>query len=260
MRTTSIMLVIIAATLSVASATMAVACDEDAARALDRPWAPVVFHKKYETSASLPVDTRFTPDAAADETEGRRVVAAFNAMEPIPALRGAYRKLFSTSHSLHAPASPLSERRSTMAPPETKPLTASPRRRLKSRAVITAGALLSFSVGAVGALSITAPKNKDVTSLAEKLTCGDCKSCFILNRGFYYDGVCNTHVNKQDRCFEELGKSGGLWCGEVECGLCGYDYDDKTGYFDRRNGACHEFRFLGQASEWIVECKWGSGN
>ena len=67
----------------------AAACDDDA-RALDRPWAPVLFHKKYETSASLPVDARFTTDAAADETDGRRAVTAFNAMASPVALRDAY--------------------------------------------------------------------------------------------------------------------------------------------------------------------------
>jgi hypothetical protein len=172
----------------------AAACDDDA-RALDRPWAPVLFHKKYETSASLPVDARFTTDAAADETDGRRAVTAFNAMASPVALRDAYvpgspyranqlarraatdvplilfwtknvrvpknvrvsmpgkffsplfhftaRRLISSTVRCLLPPRP---GRTTMASPETKLLTAatapSPRR-LKSRAVVTAAALLS---------------------------------------------------------------------------------------------------------------------
>ena len=42
---------IIITTMSVASARMA--CDEDAARALKRPWAPVVFHGERETHESF---------------------------------------------------------------------------------------------------------------------------------------------------------------------------------------------------------------
>ena len=72
------------------------ACDDDAARlaaarALKRPWAPVVFHGERETSESLPeIDARFTPDGDADEAAGFRAVEDFNEMEPIPALGKAY--------------------------------------------------------------------------------------------------------------------------------------------------------------------------
>ena len=61
-------MIIITATLTLASAPARHACDEDAARALKRPWAPVVFHGDRETSESLPeIDARFTPDGDADE-------------------------------------------------------------------------------------------------------------------------------------------------------------------------------------------------
>ena len=54
-------MLIIITTMSVASARMA--CDEDAARALRRPWAPVVFHGERETESlgkfSLPRVARF---------------------------------------------------------------------------------------------------------------------------------------------------------------------------------------------------------
>ena len=84
-------MIIITATLSLASAKTFLACDEDAARALKRPWAPVVFHGERETSESLPeIDARFTPDGDADEAAGFRAVDAFNEMEPIPALAKAY--------------------------------------------------------------------------------------------------------------------------------------------------------------------------
>ena len=81
-------MLIIITTMSVAYARMA--CDEDAARALKRPWAPVVFHGERETESLPEIDTRFTPDGDADEAAGFRAVDAFNAMESIPALRDAY--------------------------------------------------------------------------------------------------------------------------------------------------------------------------
>ena len=82
-------MLIITATLSLASATRH-ACDEDAARALKRPWAPVVFHGERETESLPEIDARFTPDGDADEAAGFRAVEEFNEMEPIPALRDAY--------------------------------------------------------------------------------------------------------------------------------------------------------------------------
>ena len=82
-------MIIITATLTLASATRH-ACDEDAARALKRPWAPVVFHGDRETESLPEIDARFTSDGDADEAAGFRAVDAFNAMEPIPALRDAY--------------------------------------------------------------------------------------------------------------------------------------------------------------------------
>ena len=75
-------MLIIITTMSVAYARMA--CDEDAARALKRPWAPVVFHGERETESVPEIDARFTPDGHADEAAGFRAVDAFNAMEPIP--------------------------------------------------------------------------------------------------------------------------------------------------------------------------------
>ena len=45
-------MLIIITTMSLASATRH-ACDEDAARALKRPWAPVVFHGERETESSI---------------------------------------------------------------------------------------------------------------------------------------------------------------------------------------------------------------
>jgi len=81
---------IIITTMSLASATRH-ACDEDAARALKRPWAPVVFHGERETRESLSeIDKRFTKDGYADEAAGFRAVDASNEMEPIPALAKAY--------------------------------------------------------------------------------------------------------------------------------------------------------------------------
>ena len=84
MRTTTLsttIMIIITATLSLASATRH-ACDEDAARALKRPWAPVVFHGDRETSESLPeIDARFTPDGDADEAAGFRAVDDFRAAD-----------------------------------------------------------------------------------------------------------------------------------------------------------------------------------
>ena len=82
------MIIITAATLSLASATRH-ACDE-AARALKRPWAPVVFHGDRETESLPEIDARFTPDGDADEAAGFRAVDDFNEMEPIPALGKAY--------------------------------------------------------------------------------------------------------------------------------------------------------------------------
>ena len=82
-------MIIITATLSLASAKTFLACDEDAARALKRPWAPAVFHGERETESLPEIDARFTPDGDADEAAGFRAVAAFNEMEPIPALRDA---------------------------------------------------------------------------------------------------------------------------------------------------------------------------
>ena len=81
-------MLIIITTMSVAYARMA--CDEDAARALKRPWAPVVFHGERETESLPEIDTRFTPDGDADEAAGFRAVEEFNEMEPIPALGKAY--------------------------------------------------------------------------------------------------------------------------------------------------------------------------
>ena len=93
----TITMIIIITTLSLASATgqysLALArhaCDEDAARALKRPWAPVVFHGERETESLPEIDARFTPDGDADEAAGFRAVDAFNEMEPIPALGKAY--------------------------------------------------------------------------------------------------------------------------------------------------------------------------
>ena len=84
-------MIIIITTMSLASAKTFHACDEDAARALKRPWAPVVFHGERETRESLSeIDKRFTKDGYADEAAGFRAVVAFNEMEPIPALREAY--------------------------------------------------------------------------------------------------------------------------------------------------------------------------
>ena len=79
-------MIIIITTMSLASAARH-ACDDDAARALRRPWAPVVFHGERETSESLPeIDKLFTKDGYADEAAGFRAVDDFNEMEPIPAL------------------------------------------------------------------------------------------------------------------------------------------------------------------------------
>ena len=75
MSTTAI--IIITVTTSLASATRH-ACDEDAARALKRPWAPVVFHGERETESLPEIDARFTPDGHADEAAGFRAVDAFN--------------------------------------------------------------------------------------------------------------------------------------------------------------------------------------
>ena len=84
---TTTMLIFIT-TLSLASATgqysLALArraCDEDAARALKRPWAPVVFHGERETESLPEIDARFTPDGHADEAAGFR-----------PARRRQYRR------------------------------------------------------------------------------------------------------------------------------------------------------------------------
>ena len=82
-------MIIITATLSLASATRH-ACDEDAVRALKRPWAPAVFHGERETESLPEIDARFTPDGDADEAAGFRAVEDFNEMEPIPALSKAY--------------------------------------------------------------------------------------------------------------------------------------------------------------------------
>jgi hypothetical protein len=86
----TITMIIITVILSPASATRQYACDEDAARALKRPWAPVVFHGERETESLPEIDARFTPDGDADEAAGFRAVDAFNEMEPIPALGKAY--------------------------------------------------------------------------------------------------------------------------------------------------------------------------
>ena len=83
-------MIIIITTMSLASAKTFHACDEDAARALKRPWAPVVFHGERETESLPEIDKRFTKDGYADEAAGFRAVDAFNEMEPIPALRDAY--------------------------------------------------------------------------------------------------------------------------------------------------------------------------
>ena len=73
----TITMIIITAILSLASATRQYslalarhACDEDAARALKRPWAPVVFHGERETESLPAIDARFTSDGDADEAAG----------------------------------------------------------------------------------------------------------------------------------------------------------------------------------------------
>ena len=93
----TITMIIIITTLSLASATgqysLALArhaCDEDAARALKRQWAPVAFHGERETESLPEIDARFTPDGDADEAAGFRAVDAFNEMEPILALGKVY--------------------------------------------------------------------------------------------------------------------------------------------------------------------------
>ena len=86
----TINMIIITVILSLASATRQYACDEDAARALKRQWAPVAFHGERETESLPEIDARFTPDGDADEAAGFRAVDAFNEMEPIPALGKAY--------------------------------------------------------------------------------------------------------------------------------------------------------------------------
>ena len=78
-------MIIIITTMSLASAARH-ACDEDAARALRRPWAPVVFHGERETESLPEIDKLFTKDGYADEAAGFRAVDDFNEMEPIPAL------------------------------------------------------------------------------------------------------------------------------------------------------------------------------
>ena len=83
-------MLIIITTIALASAKTFHACDEDAARALKRPWAPVVFHGERETESLPEIDARFTPDGDADEAAGFRAVDAFNEMEPIPAVGKAY--------------------------------------------------------------------------------------------------------------------------------------------------------------------------
>ena len=83
-------MIIITASLSLASAKIFHACDEDTARALKRPWAPAVFHGERETESLPEIDARFTPDGDADEAAGFRAVDDFNEMEPIPALSKAY--------------------------------------------------------------------------------------------------------------------------------------------------------------------------
>ena len=80
-------MIIITVILSLASATRQYACDEDAARALKRPWAPVVFHGERETESLPEIDARFTPDGDADEAAGFRAVDAFNPL--LAAARGA---------------------------------------------------------------------------------------------------------------------------------------------------------------------------
>ena len=69
-------MIIITATLSLASATRHGGCDE-AARALKRPWAPAVFHGERETESLPEIDARFTPDGDADEAAGFRIVCQF---------------------------------------------------------------------------------------------------------------------------------------------------------------------------------------
>ena len=69
----TITMIIIITTLSPASPTRH-ACDEDAARALRRPWAPVVFHGERETGSLPEINARFTPDGDADEAAGFRAV------------------------------------------------------------------------------------------------------------------------------------------------------------------------------------------
>ena len=83
----TINMIIITVILSLASATRQYACDEDAARALKRPWAPVVFHGERETESLPEIDARFTPDGDADEAAGFRAVDAFNPL--LAAARGA---------------------------------------------------------------------------------------------------------------------------------------------------------------------------
>ena len=64
-------MLIIITTMSLASAARH-ACDEDAARALRRPWAPVIFHGERETESLPEIDKRFTKGAVSVEVDGRR--------------------------------------------------------------------------------------------------------------------------------------------------------------------------------------------
>ena len=118
---------------------------------------------------------------------------------------------------------------STMATPENAPLVAaaapSPRR-LKSRAVVAAAALLSFGLGAV-ALSVTAPKNKDTSSLAvnvcDKCTTGPgCFNPFLSKCLYDYD---------QEWCSDNIIE--GTWCSSGSCGTC-------NGCFNVSTGVCFE--------------------
>ena len=77
-------MIIITATMSLASAKTFHACDEDAARALKRPWAPVLFHGERETESLPEIDARFTPDG---QRSSRATGASIRARRP--AMTGA---------------------------------------------------------------------------------------------------------------------------------------------------------------------------
>ena len=83
-------MIIIITTMSLASAARH-ACDEDAARALKRPWAPVVFHGERETESLPEIDARFTVSVEVDGHRGKfslpRVARFPSTSELVRALR-----------------------------------------------------------------------------------------------------------------------------------------------------------------------------